>query len=748
MKTCAADAGILLLLATLLTNISTVFAQSNLNDTLQLSLSGVHQGFEFENVANRLSELTAISIPFVEEESSLGQRLSATMMRDLTNSHGHIDVGYSYGLNTVFIDTSRSIGSIFRTSGNFSSAIGGVPINVSFNYSSLRVPLGTNNYFRFSLDKERLVQQQKEKLSGSISKLDKQQASLQNRKAELTGIMGYLEVKLEQLKRLAVREGLQQRKALSERLGDSISGRKPVLPDTLQRKPLDYQLYYDSLTKIYSRIVAAQGKIDSLTANIDVAKEKLASYQSMLASPALPGTSFNKFNLLQSIRTLDVGLSYPKTTAMSGQNVPIKGLHLEIQHRKFYLSVASGLTLNNLMLSTNEIQNKLNYNQNVFNNFDFQQIRKNGWLTAIKSGYGTIDGTHAFVGFNYLSNTRFVDPGTPVDQQGYDPAASLELDLRYVPKFLKGSALDVVYGKTSINRQVDTVTEMRVFPSLFSSYSSNLLLTRYTQNINRLRSDLSLTYRRIDPYVNTSTFGMMQPNNQRMEVKTNHRLSKFVKLGLLYRLEETLRMLAGTNHLRLNVSGANVSGNYTSYFSYSVFVNHIQHRFRLPGTGAVNRGNNYLFGTSLVSTYDLGTLKSSSVLTYNDYLITDSLTLSKYTQFGLMQSIFDKRYTAGISYDYFFRNTEGVVSGTNVFGLSGKYNFTKIKLGAGLKLASDFLSSSSMGGHVEAIWAANKFLEVNVRAERFVLGDFYRNYYRSQYEQFPYLLTLQTRFKL
>ncbi|SOD17735.1 hypothetical protein [Pedobacter xixiisoli] len=749
MKTCAADAGILLLLATLFTSTSTVFAQSDQKDTLKVTSSQiVQQQFDFKDVANRLTKLSDISMPMVEVDS-LGRRIRTTILRDLANTHGQIDLAYAYGLNTVFIDTSRSIGSIFNTSGNFSTAVVGLPINVSFNYSSLKVPLGANNYFRLSLDKERLVQQQKQKLIGSISDIEKQQTSLHSKQAELNGLMGYVEVSMDQLKRLAAREVERQKQQATARMRDSIAGR---VPDSLEQaniaKPIDYQQYADSLSNVYSRIVTLRNRMDSLQTTLNTSKKLSATYQSQLGNPAQVNGGFNKFGFLESIRTFDVGLSYPRTTAMSGQNVPIKGLHVELQHHQLYLSVASGLTLNNLMFSTNEIQNKLNYNQNVFNNFDFQQIKNNGWLTAIKSGYGTTEGTHAFIGFNYLTNTRFIAPGQITGQQGYDPAASVELDLRYVPKFWKGSAFDVVYGKTSINRQVDTVTELRVFQSVFSAYQSNLLLGRYTQTLTRIRSDFSISYRRIDTYANTSTFGMMQPNNQRVEVKTNHRLSKYIKLGLMFRQDETLRMIQGMNDLRLNVAGASVSGNYTSYLSYSIFVNHIHHRMMFPGSDLTVKGNNYLIGTNVVSTYELLGLKANTVATYNDYLITDSVGLNKYTQFGLIQSIGDKDFSAAISYDYFFRNIEGVASGTNVFGLSGKYNLKKIKLSAGLKLASDFLNENSLGGHLDIQWAAYKFMDIGMRAERFVLGDFYRSYYRLQYEQFPYLMTIQTRFKI
>lgn len=749
MNHCTAYAGILTLLALLFTNAFPVFAQPTAKDTLASTKQRVQQQFDYERVGKQLIGLSEspVSLP---AKDSLPQRLKNRLVRDLNGTHGQIDLSYAYGLNTVFIDTARSIGSILNTSGAFSTSILGMPLHLSFNYSTLRVPLGTNNFFRLSLDKDRLIEQQKEKITGSIASLEKQQDLLQKKKAELNGMMGYVEVYLDALKRRAEHEARKRKSGLQDKATGITDSLQTVKGQSISLDhPIDYQKEYDSVMRIYKRITGLKNTYDSLSMKLASSKELLNSKLGQLKDPDFGSKTAGKVPFLQSLQTLDLGLTYPKTTALSGQNVPLKGLHVEIQHRNYYLSVATGLTLNNIMLSTNAVQNQLNYSQNVFNNFDFQQIKNNGWLTAVKTGYGTVAGTHAFIGINYLTNTRFLAPvGTTVTPPAYDPAASVELDLRYVPVFLKGSAFDFVYGKTSGNKHLDTTAGSRAFQSLFSAYPSNLFLGKYTQSVSRLRSEFAFTYRRLDAFANTTTFGTMQPNNERVEVKTTHRISKFAKLGLLYRRDATLRAISGMNKLQLNVAGANVSGSYTSYLSYSFFFNYVHHAMQLPDLPVVQKGNNYLLGFNVNSNYTIGSTKTSSMLSYNDYLLTDTAKVNKYTQFGLMQTFMERTYSVSASYDYFYRRMDGVSTGTSVFGLMGKYTLKKVKFGAGLKLASDFSGANSLGGHLEAQWALNRFLDLGLRAERFVLGDFYRNYYRVQYEQFPYLITFQTRFKI
>lgn len=176
---------ILLPTAMLCLNLTRVVAQS---DVPKISKA---KDFDFKGVLNRLSGLENFSLPQPEKDS-LGHRIGQTLLKDIKSTSGHIDLGYSYGLNTVFIDSSRSIGSIFNATGDFSTSVLSMPINVSFNYSTLRVPLGANNYFRISLDKDRLVKQQQEKLTASVANIENQQAALAKKQSELSGLMGYV----------------------------------------------------------------------------------------------------------------------------------------------------------------------------------------------------------------------------------------------------------------------------------------------------------------------------------------------------------------------------------------------------------------------------------------------------------------------------------------------------------------------------------------------------------------------------
>lgn len=690
----------------------------------------------------------------------------AKIKEDVKKTTGRVEVGYSYGLNTVFTDTTRGISSIFVTSGAMQTGLLGLPVQVSYNYSTLKHPLGANNYFRISFDKERFLDSQKEKIEEQLSKVEGFESKLEKSKSNLSGVQGYSEVYLNMLKQRIGRETQRLVEVKKQQVRDSLM----VLADTVGDKSLDYsketrinpysdslqeewslrqkQLEhykneYDSIMGIYQKILSVQQTYDSLLTVYGAYKDKLESYSSNIKDTdllTLGKESVGNMGFIKSIQKVDIGLTYPKTTALSTQTTPIKGVGTEFQYKQFYLSISSGLTLNNIMLSTNEITNQLDYNQNVFNQFDFQQVKDNGLLTTLKTGWGTSEETHAFIGFNYLTNTRFLGGDTSV----YDPAASFELDLRYVPKFYKGGAIDIVYGKTSSNKQIDPSSELGVFESLFSTYQSSAFLAKYTQEISVLRSDFSLQFRSIDPFTNTTVYGFMQPGNRRYAFESRHRISSYLRIGTTYKIDESYGNSAYL--YKLNTLGLNASGNYTEYFTYSVMLNHVRYSLRKPSS-EVEKGNNYLAGINLQSNYSWKDLKWMTGVTYNDYLISDTIQATKYTQFGVMQTIGNREWTTFFKYDYFFKSAANLITGTHVLSMGGRYDMENIRLDAGISLASEKGEEHSLGGYLDVLYQVNKWIDISFRAERFVMGGFYRNYYRTLYERFPYLISINLGLK-
>lgn len=151
------------------------------------------------SLKNSIVDTAELSLGFLEKEEEKENFIEKIKN---TKLDGLVSVGHDYGLVTGYIDTTNSRNlAVFRTNGDLSILTFGVPINFSYNYSTLRNPLGANNYFRFSLDTDKLEQQAAEKKLGKLGDLDTIISDVKKKKGELNGKLGYGEVVIQMLKR-------------------------------------------------------------------------------------------------------------------------------------------------------------------------------------------------------------------------------------------------------------------------------------------------------------------------------------------------------------------------------------------------------------------------------------------------------------------------------------------------------------------------------------------------------------------
>lgn len=698
----------------------------------------------------------------------LSKILWDVLKKDIKNTHGSLSLGYSYGLNTIFSDSSRAIGSIFGINGEMTTSLIGVPVNLSFNYSTLKVPLGANNYFRLSFDKDRFLKQKKAELENKLASLSHTKDKFLQEKGKLSATQGYLETYLKTMEnqlKAHISDSLMKIKRLSKDLdsssinqgwSDSLSNVKDNYFEKFDSLSVqanstyqEYQEKYEKAKKMYERVILLRKKIDEIIEKYNGLTTKVEEAQKKLDFNGFTDNSKNKLektNFINSIQKLDLGLNYPSTTGLSDQSVAIKGIGTEFQIKDYYLSVSSGLTLNNVMLSTDAITNELNYKQNVFNQFDFQQVLNNGILSVLKTGWGKPEATHIYFGTNYLTNTRILNQTSALDE--YRPALSLEVEAAYIPTFYKGGKLELVYGKTSVNDIPENLSiNKNVFKSLFSSAKSNYYLAKYTQNVPKIRSHFSLDYRSIDPLTNTTVFGMLQPGNRRISFESRHKIKSYFKFGSNLKREESL---GSENRLLLHTIGGNLNGSYKSYLSYFLMVNYVNYVISgkdIYFSKTTRNGNSYLFGGNVTGNYKIRDRKLATNISYNDYLIADTSQMNQYRQMGIKQMMMNNNWNIALGYNYFFKKTEDIHLGTHVLEAEGSYFMSKMKIGLNFSIALSEAQKTSYGFKINLDREITKYLSLSVIAERFIQGDFHRNFYPDLYHQFPYLFTFNTFFK-
>lgn len=175
--------------------------------------------------------------------------------------NGQIGVGYEFGLLTGYIEP-ENFGplSVFNTQGDMNAEALGLPFQVSYNYSSMKNPLGVNNYFRVSLDAERLRQKAKDKENLAKGKLDESLQSLKSEKGNLSSKLGMGEVLLQKMKRELNVQKRELEAAVREKVQvDTLSYSTDSLPQNEKYQKLQENYdksmqMYDSLQGLYNKV--------------------------------------------------------------------------------------------------------------------------------------------------------------------------------------------------------------------------------------------------------------------------------------------------------------------------------------------------------------------------------------------------------------------------------------------------------------------------------------------------------------
>src|SRR5690606_21439542 len=267
-------------------------------------------------------------------------------------------------------------------------------------------------------------------------------------------------------------------------------------------------------------------------------------------------------------------------------------------------------------------------------------------------------------------------------------------------------------------------------------------LFRYAQDVRKLRSNFSFSFRHLDIGVNTMLYGQLQPGNRRILFESKHKINAFIRIGTHYKYEEGLN----PNYIiRLNTVGSSINGAYGNNFTYYVNLNYVN---SLTGTlAAKSRQDNYLFGIALQTYSNWNKSRGSISFTYNDMLIPDTASLNRFSQIGIALNYEKPKFLSTFGYDYFYQSNEVLTEGTNIIYGKIKYRLPKSLIDGGLKYAFG-KNQNSLGWHIQYTWEILSFFEMNVSAEKFVRGNLYRNYYQSYFDRFPYLFRVGVKFKI
>lgn len=662
--------------------------------------------------------------------------------------HGTISGGYEYGIIPFATNTNFPLG-YYKSEGNISVDPLGLPVNFSYFYSTLHTVAGLNNYFRVSFDAARY----KEKLQMAGIK------NLENEKDKLAGFLGQKQL-LEQ--KLAYLQMLKQQIPDSSSLNAKLNSYKnkyninPSVPntDSLKNLPgvnlpnlnLPYsdsiknitnQLHkYDSINNL---INSYSKEIQSIQNQVEATKKKIAIFQ----NPELVSTENlykNKSqSILSGIKNFDIGLCYPNYSTFLINGSTVKGINVEWE-KKLYFAFTYGKTINTIMTTNNIIQNQLQASRNLYNFFDFNNVRDSRKIMAFKFGLGKKESTHLHAGIlfgmgmpSYLSNANFSTPSV-------EKNVVVELDGRY--SLNANNSVDLVYGK-SVVYQNGIPENPEIAPSqvLFSNFRSHAALARYTSNISKTKTKIILTGRMIDPFFKSYGAGFMRSDNLRYEFKIEQVINDKIKFTGFYRKDRDNLLNVFLYTTSLQTIGTNLSikinRRLTARVMYSPVIQNISSK---DNSYSLNKLNNISTGV-LSYTPRFNKVVSSFVALYSYYQLSDGLKGRIFQNMSLNNTtIFNSFIRTNLGTSWFMSNsTDSLNSSTAMvnaeLAVSGKKGAS---LTGGVKYAYNTLLNHQLGGLLRLNIPLIKHLNAEMEAQRLVIGDFYNSMYQSEVKKFPY----------
>ncbi|HTA63066.1 MAG TPA: hypothetical protein VK835_11450 [Bacteroidia bacterium] len=686
----------------------------------------------------------------------------------IPETYGNISAGYDYGVIPFAANANYPMG-YYSSQGNIGVTTLGLPLVVSYYYSSLKSVAGLNNYFKVSFDASHFKETIKNKGLDKVDEETKKLSFLSNLKQSILQKIAYYE---------HLKNGLPNESAMTDNLtkykngynsvnSDSLT--KPKLPsiglnDSSLTKALKDSLakltnlnsikksaYADSIKTAVSHLHKSDStneqisqykkQIDKIEAEIKSIKNKLAYFQNPQNVAENNPYLSKAQGFLAGIKKADIGLCYPNYSTFLVSGTTLKGINFEWQKNIFYFAVTYGKTINTLLTTNNIIQNQLQTGRNLYNFFDFNNVKDSRKIGAFKFGLGKKESSHLFVGAlegvglpSYLV--------APLPNGSIEKNIVLEVDGKVA--FNASNSIDVVYGKSVLYQKgILENPEISPFQSLFSKFRSNAALVRFNSDIKKTKTKITLTGRIIDPFFNSYGVGFQRSDNLRYEIKVDQVISSKVKFTGFYRRDRDNLLGTSIYTTNLQTMGANllvkINKNFTARVSYTPAIQKITSK-----DSAANNSHHLNNIGTVVLTYNLRVQKISSFFNalYNTYQLSSAT--GKNTNFQNLtisnSTIFNKQIKATMTLNYFYNNDSDTLN-NNTLMVSGNFSYTLKNSGmltVGATYATNHNIKNQAGGLIKLNIPLINHFRLEFEVQKLVLGDFYNSYNIAEIKKFPF----------
>jgi predicted nucleic acid-binding Zn-ribbon protein len=755
-----------------------VLAQANTN-LQQLPSDSLNTEKELIDLKKYLSDISLPKLNLDPKQLKKGKHTQTDSVKPwqkyVNSTQGRFSLGYDIGqLPNYTINGSENPMQLGYTEGMISNAIFDIPIMLSWKYATIKNPVGVNNYVRVSLDAEKIKSYRsisKDKITEGIQA---QVEDLQQYKNKINGKLGYVEVLKQQLLlRIASEKTklLQQQVSLNKiELPDSVSAldsttskidkaqqKKQQIQDSINQVRAKYAEMQEQITKRRKQIEDLQQKVAELQVYIDKIygtyqaidsmQNKLGSQKDFLLNE-IEENALKQVKSWGNLKKMDIGLAYPKTSALTKNTMPMKGVDLEFQKGKWFYGLTAGETMNNLMVTNNALQNSLQNTSNLFNQFDFQSIKNKRLIAITKFGKGEKEKNHTHFTLRYMNKAIITGEYTADSTLANPAAVSFEIDSRWIPKFSKSTAFDIVYGKTSAPSLASDTLRQSPFTSLFSTYRSNTALLRCTQQFPIIRSSLSAQMRFLDAHADIASMGVLQPNNMRIELQSKHEITTGTKVGLSYRSDQNNVNREADTTSKMDVFGMNLSSAWKNKINingqFNILNQHVQSSLAQSNT------INYMSSCSVSANFKAKGYRQILSAQANAYKITTVNGLTQLLHADARHQVFLASGSQSFSIAFFSSQFPNELQKTQTWMMQEVFDYTfktwTLSLGAKAAISSRY--GVQFGGHLALACPLTKELKFTLRSEKLIMGDFYSSYNEASFTRFPFYIQSALTFQL
>lgn len=703
------------------------------------------------------------SVPALKKDNTnFLQGLKKTVSKFIPK--GTVSLGYDYGFLPYTVNM-RSPASAIRTEGLIETDVLGIPLDVTFFYSTQKNLVGLNNYYRISYNADRYKNKLDNKLNTDLETYQKKLQGLHSNKQLMMQKMAYadylasinpnkwpidnskpelqdLDQDLPSLQEKAIIDTSEVRRSAA----DSLKQNKYISKeDSIVRQARLYKSKKDSVLRAYDNY---KNKYDQLTDSIKYVQSKIDELDAMINGKELPPSHGSYLNKVQQfyrgIKRLDVGLCYPAYSTFLTNNTAVRGINFEYQKSDLFFAFTYGTTVSTLLYSNRSVDGFLRGVRNSYNYFDITNLSAGRKILSAKFGVGTKEKDHFFAGF--LIGKGFNDysrADNPSDIASRLVESNLVIEADAQKKLGANTVLNLIIGKSSLQDGDLNMTLLKQAANeLFSGFRSYAALVKLKTAIRTTKSSLSFSVRWVDPFFSSFGLGFLRSDNMRYEIKLEQPIIKSLRYTVAARYEED-------NLLKLL--------NYKNTF-YSI-NNSLTYRVkkglmvRLGYTPLVRNlnGDNYHFKTrnSIITGIVTFTPKSKLVKTqfnflYNYYLVNTDSTPVHFQNFTYFHQIsFKSGFKTGLNLSWFKNNLKDT-TGNNLFMavLDAGYQF---KSGSSLSVAGKCaykINGAAYPGFIfKAAIKLSSHLYWENQAEKFIVGDLFNGYDLENLKRFPYCFT-------